>query len=130
MDIENITIGQAKQIAALVSGVNCASQPTSAISAAFIGQTVIVRTYSAGVFCGTVQAKDGNEVILTNARRMWKFWCAQSISLSGVVVHGIDRSRSRIAPPVPSVWLEAIEILPISGAALDSIMGADNAKAQ
>ena len=89
-----------------------------------IGQCVIIRTYSAGVWCGTLAQKSGREVILTNARRMWRWWCKSSISLSGVVRYGIDRSRSKIAAPVDKVWLEAIEIMPITGAPLESIMEA------
>lgn len=90
----------------------------------FIGQTVIIRTYSAGVWCGTLKAKDKTEVILSNARRMWKWWAAESVSLSAVVKYGINQDKSKIAPPVESVWLEAIEIMPISGRQAESIMDA------
>ena len=88
----------------------------------FIGQTVIIRTYSAGVWCGKLTAKEGNEVILEGARRMWRWWCKRSISISGVVAYGIKQDQSKIAPPVEKVWLEAIEISPISGEAAKSIM--------
>jgi hypothetical protein len=74
-----------------------------------IGEEVIIRTYSAGVWFGRLEQKDGNEVILKDARRMWLWCCNKSISLSGVVVNGINREKSRIAPAVASVWLEAIE---------------------
>jgi hypothetical protein len=69
-------------------------------------------------------------VILKDARRMWLWCCNKSISLSGVVVNGINREKSRIAPAVASVWLEAIEILPINGDAATSIRGAADAKAR
>ena len=95
-----------------------------------IGREVIVRTYSAGVFFGTLQRKSGAEIILTNARRMWRWWCAESLSLSGVVTHGINRDKSVIAPAVPQIWLEAIEILPIEGSAAESIRGAADAKSR
>jgi hypothetical protein len=35
------------------------------------GKYVIVRTYSAGVFAGNLQSRDGKEVVLTDARRLW-----------------------------------------------------------
>lgn len=95
-----------------------------------IGQTVIIRTVSAGVWCGTLTQKAGNEVILHNARRMWRWWCKESISLSGVVQYGIRQDRSKIAPPVGQVWLEAIEILPITGEAAQTIMEAPIAQAE
>ena len=86
-----------------------------------IGQEVIVRTYSAGVWFGLLKQKAGNEVILKDARRMWRWWCKESISLSGVVRHGINQDKSRIAGAVGFVWLEAIEIMPITGEAAGSI---------
>ena len=87
----------------------------------FIGQEVIIRTYSAGVWFGRLKEKSGNEVILTEARRMWRWWAKKSISLSGVALYGIKQEDSRIAGAIDSVWLQAIEIIPISGTAAESI---------
>ena len=86
-----------------------------------IGQEVIIRTYSAGVWFGRLKEKSGNEVILTEARRMWRWWAKESISLSGVALHGINHEKSRIAGAVESVWLQAIEIIPVSGKPAESI---------
>ena len=94
----------------------------------FIGQEVLIRTYSAGVWFGLLKEKAGKEVILTEARRMWRWWAAESLSLSGVALHGIKQDKSRIAGAVESVWLEAIEIIPISGTAADSIRTAQEAE--
>ena len=33
----------------------------------------IVRTYSAGVFAGYVESRNGQEVVLRNVRRIWKY---------------------------------------------------------
>ena len=85
------------------------------------GQEVIIRTYSAGVWFGRLKEKAGDEVILTEARRMWRWWANESISLSGVALHGINQGKSRIAGAIDSVWLQAIEIIPISGTAAESI---------
>ncbi|MAT38900.1 MAG: hypothetical protein CL946_04780 [Ectothiorhodospiraceae bacterium] len=95
-----------------------------------MGQSVIIRTYSAGVWFGVLSEKSGDEVILTNARRMWRWQAAKSISLSGVAVHGIDRTKSKICEPVSSVWLQQIEILPCTATAIESIRGAENVEAQ
>lgn len=127
MNINELTIGQAREIVAMFSAVNTR---TESLDDFCVGKTVIIRTYSAGVWCGTLTRKSGNEVILKNARRMWIWWCKESISLSGVVVYGIDRKRSKIAAPVGQVWLEAIEIMPIEGDAAKSIMEAPIVEAE
>lgn len=86
-----------------------------------IGKEVIIRTYSAGVWFGVLKQKAGNEVILTKARRMYKWWAKESISLSGVARHGIKQEDSKICGELDSVWLEAIEIIPVAGGAAESI---------
>lgn len=89
-----------------------------------IGKEVIIRTYSAGVWFGVLKQKAGNEVILTKARRMYKWWAKESISLSGVARHGIKQEDSKICGELDSVWLEAIEIIPVAGNAAESIRNA------
>lgn len=86
-----------------------------------IGKEVIIRTYSAGVWFGVLKQKAGNEVILTKARRMYKWWAKESISLSGVARHGIKQDDSKICGELDSVWLEAIEIIPVADNAAESI---------
>lgn len=86
-----------------------------------IGKEVIIRTYSAGVWFGVLKQKAGNEVILTKARRMYEWWAKESISLSGVARYGIKQNDSRICGELDSVWLEAIEIIPVTGNAAESI---------
>ena len=108
-----------KEIAELLAMKNTAAK--SGLDGFAIGQEVIIRTYSAGVWFGRLKEKSGNEVILTDARRMWRWWCKESISLSGVALHGIKQEDSRIAGAIDSVWLQAIEIIPISGTAAESI---------
>lgn len=126
MDINSITIGQARELATLFGAASGIPQTLNAM----IGKKVIVRTFSAGVWFGTLSEKSGAEVILTNARRMWLWKAKESISLSACAIHGIDQSASKIVAPVHSVWLEAIEIIPCSEASIASIEGAFHAKAQ
>ena len=89
-----------------------------------IGKEVIIRTYSAGVWFGVLKQKAGKEVILTKARRMYSWWAKESISLSGVARHGIRQDGSQICGELDSVWLEAIEIIPVTGSAAESIRNA------
>lgn len=96
----------------------------------FIGRKVIVRTYSAGVWFGALEEKDGNEVILADARRLWYWGAKDGISLSAVAVHGVIHEKSRIPGSVEKVWLEAIEIIPATDAATASLEGAPHATAE
>lgn len=95
-----------------------------------IGQKVIIRTYSAGCWYGTLDQKDGNEVIITTARRMWRWWAKQGISLSACALYGVHHDKSKIVEPVESVWLEAIEIIPCSNEAIVSLDGAPRVEAE
>ena len=108
-----------KEIAELLAMKNTAAK--SGLDGFAIGQEVIIRTYSAGVWFGRLKEKASDEVILTEARRMWRWWANESISLSGVALYGINQEKSRIAGAVESVWLEAIEIIPVSGKAAELI---------
>ena len=127
IDINSITIGQAKQLASLFNAAQ--PQQQSGLNN-MVGKKCIVRTYSAGVWFGEVAEKSGNEVIVKNARRMWKWWAAEGISLSSVALHGIMQDQSKIVEPVPSVWLEAIELIQASDKSSASIEGAPNVKAE
>lgn len=126
MNINELTIGQAKELAAMFGTKNSESSGLNCM----IGKKVIIRTYSAGVWFGELSQKDRNEVILLNARRMWSWWAKEGISLSAVAVHGIKKEKSKIAESVESVWLEAIEIIPCSDTSIKIIESADNAKAE
>lgn len=126
-NIDNLTYGELKQISALFGQ----QQPAAAQTLnGMIGKKVIVRTYSAGVWFGELDEKAGNEVIVKNARRMWRWFAEESISLSAVALHGIKIDKSKITEAVPSVWLEAIELIPASEKAIESIEGAPNVKAE
>ena len=76
-----------------------------------IGDYVIVRTYSAGVFAGTLVSREGKEVVLSDARRLW-FW-AGAASLSELAVLGTSKpNECKFPAPVEEVLLtEVIEIL-------------------
>ena len=125
MKLDDLTIGEAKKLAALFS-----PSQSSGINDYAVGEKVLVRTYSAGVWFGTLEQKSGNEVIVVGARRLWRWHAAESISLSAVAVHGINQDKSNIAPAVEKIWLEAIEIIPCTDKAIKTIEGAKDAKAQ
>ena len=90
-----------------------------------IGQYVVVRGSAMGVHAGVLEAVEGDTVRLQDARRLWRWWAAKSISLSGVALHGLaDRSECRIGGTVPvMVARDWCEILPCSQQAQDSLRG-------
>jgi hypothetical protein len=84
---------------------------------------VIVRTYSAGVFSGYLKIKNGSEVTLVNARRLWQWYGAAS--LSQLSVDGVSKpDQCKFPCEVKSIsLLEAIEICPCTEKARLSIQG-------
>lgn len=127
MNIDNLTLNQVKQIHALLG--NASTQSYNSLNA-MIGKKVIIRTYSAGVWFGTLEQKAGSEVIIKNARRMWKWWAKEGISLSACALYGVKHDGSKIIEAVDSVWLEAIEIIPCTDTAIQSLEGAPHVKAE
>ena len=86
-----------------------------------MSEYVIVRTYSAGVFEGKLVQRDGREVELADARRLW-YWKGAA-SLSELSQKGVKLpDECKFPMRVPSVrLLEVIEILPVSAEAHASI---------
>ena len=82
---------------------------------------VIVRTYSAGVFAGELVKRSGKEVLLKNARRIW-YWKGAA-SLSQLAQSGTSKPMEcKFPEAVDSILLtEAIEILDVTPAAKASI---------
>ena len=85
------------------------------------GDYIICRMYSAGVFAGTLVSRKGQEVELKNARRLW-YWDGAA-SLSQLSQEGVTKPENCKFPcEVPSVVLtQAIELLPVSTNARQSI---------
>ena len=82
---------------------------------------VICRTYSAGVFAGYLKRREGQEVEMLNARRLW-YWKGAA-SLSQLAVDGVScPNECKFPCPLPSVeLLQVIEIIPVSERAKLSI---------
>ncbi len=96
-----------------------------------LGQYVIVRSGPSGCWGGTFTALDGSTVTLTNARRLWRWWSAEGVSLSGVAAKGLHPdmlTRCRIAVPVETaIIFDVCEILKASSIAEKSISEAPSA---
>ena len=81
----------------------------------------IVRTYSAGVFAGYVESRSGKEVVMREARRIW-YWDGAA-SLSQLAIDGTSKPESCKFPEAVDriELLEAIEILDCTEKAKKSI---------
>ncbi len=86
-----------------------------------INKYVIVRTYSAGVFAGILTSRSGKEVTMSNARRIW-YWDGAA-SLSQLAQEGTKKPQNCKFPcAVDEILLtEAVEIIPCTAAAQASI---------
>ena len=84
-------------------------------------QYVIVRTYSAGVFAGYITSKKDQTVVMTDARRLW-YWKGAS-SLSQLAMEGVKCPlECKFPVAVDSVELfQVIEILHVTEAGEQSI---------
>lgn len=77
----------------------------------------IVRGDRSGVFAGTVVSHNGREVLLKNARRLW-YWDGAA-SISQIAAEGVKRPRNcKFTVSVDELLiLDAIEIIPCTSGA-------------
>lgn len=123
MNIDDLTYGELKKIAAMFGGETGHTTP-------HIGKKCIVRTYASGVHFGMVTAQHGRQVELQNARRLWR-WDAKDhgISLSEVANHGGTGGRHRFCETVEAMTiLDALEIIPATSDAISAIEAAPVSK--
>lgn len=76
-----------------------------------IGKYVVVRTYSAGVHLGVLEAQMGKEVILRDSRRIWSWKGA--FTLSAVVTTGPKEATVSCAVDLNHLT-EAVEVIPLT----------------
>jgi hypothetical protein len=82
---------------------------------------VIVRTHSAGVFAGYIESRKGQEVVMTEARRLW-YWKGAA-SLSQLAMEGVKYPlECKFPVAMDRVELtQAIEIIDVTEKAKASI---------
>lgn len=89
---------------------------------------VIIRGDRSGVFFGELGARNGREVELKDARRIWRWYGASS--LSQLANSGLDQENSRVCEPVKSILiLDAVEVIPCTEEAIACIEGTPEWKA-
>jgi hypothetical protein len=90
------------------------------------GKTVIVRTYSAGVFYGILTQVEGDSLILNDCRRIWCWYGAKN--LSNIALTGVaDKLQTRISPKTQNHLAKGfIEIIPMSDDAINNLDSVPN----
>lgn len=82
-----------------------------------IGKYVIVRGDRSGVFAGTLESQNGQEVVLRNVRRLWS-WIGATECLQ-IASEGVKRPKDcRFTITADTIKiLDAIEVIPTTAAA-------------
>lgn len=120
MNINDLTLGQAKELAALFCGAQGAA-PNCAHP--MIGKYVIARCYSAGVHAGEVVNVDGENVMLKNSRRLWSWKAKDGVALSGVAQAGL-KDGSKVDVVNPEIYLTGVcELIPVATGVKELING-------
>lgn len=89
----------------------------------FVGRYVLCRCHSAGVHTGVLVSAQGEQVILRDSRRLWSWRAVAGVALSGVAQAGLA-SGCKVDTENPEIALSgAIEIIPCSKTAEESIRG-------
>ncbi len=124
IDINSLTIGQAREIANMINGQDAVSQ---SLNNGMVGKYVIVRCHDAGVHAGVLESHNGRECVLTESRRLWYWKPANNSSfLSGVAECGLH-SDSKVGRPQRRIHItENCEISECSPEAESSIRAQEN----
>ncbi|UXU73795.1 MULTISPECIES: DUF6948 domain-containing protein [unclassified Paracoccus (in: a-proteobacteria)] len=117
MNIDNLTIGEAKRIAAMFGGVQSAPETIGEI-----GRKVIVRSRDAGVIYGEYAGSDGSTVHVANGRQLWKWCAAKGISLIDVATYGVNASECKFSDAAATVTVfNACALIDVTATAAASI---------
>lgn len=88
------------------------------IAKEFIGKKVLVRSYDAGVYFGTLEEMDGETVKMSNVRNIWH-WTGASC-LSQIANDGI--TGDKVSPVVSFMVINRVcQILPLSDKAIANL---------
>lgn len=125
-DINKLTIAEAKQrldeakdIALALGQKPDDDGPSSNSLASYgVGRKCIIRTCSSGIHFGTVKEREGQELVLENARRIWTW--SGAFTLHAVAQEGISGGKLSIVTPEILV-AQVIEIQPCSNKVISQL---------
>lgn len=119
MNINELTIGQAKELASLFQ-----STSKTNVQHPFVGMYVIARCYSAGVHAGEVVSADGENVILKDSSRLWNWKAKEGVALSGLAQSGLEGKDCKIDTINPLIYLTGVcELIPCANGVKETIHG-------
>ncbi len=110
MNIDDLTIGQARTLAALFPP----SAPAASAAHPAIGRYVVIRAARSGVHVGILHSKFAQEVELREARHIWSWQGA--LTCDGIAAAGITGGKVDVEIPVKFLD-EVIETIPCSAEA-------------
>ena len=120
MNVNDLTIGQAKELASLFG-----QKTESSMLKSMVGKYVIVRSRNEGINAGYVKELDDTGVILTSARRIW-YHKPKDKSQSwyeGVANTGLSDESKISAAVIEKAIVEDYSLTVCSEAAILSITG-------
>ena len=84
----------------------------------YIGKKVIIRANGAGVYFGTLERMEGNQVKVANVRNIWR-WTGASC-LSQIANEGV--TGDKIGPVVSSMVINnVLQVIPLTDAAIANL---------
>jgi hypothetical protein len=123
MNIDNLTVGEVKTIAAMFSTTQAATCIDAAPSY-LVGKYVIARCYAAGVHAGEVVSVSGEIVTLKDSRRLWSWQAKDGVALSGVAQHGLKDKGCKVDVVNPIIYLTGVcELIPVESGVREMING-------
>ena len=127
VDINSLTLGQIKEIAAITGsiGINQLKQPeSSAIHSRYIGKYVIVRSRNEGINAGEVVMADETGIVLKDARRVWYHRPADETAwYEGVANSGLRNDSKISAAVAEKAIIEDYSVILCRSSAEESIRG-------
>lgn len=129
MNIDELTIGQAKELAAFFNGAPKGSESVEAKSLLgknMVGQYVICRSRNEGINAGFVVEMDDTGIVLSDCRRIW-YHKPKDKSLAwyeGVAISGVS-DDSKLSAPVTKVIIEDYSLTVCTECARESIQSAE-----
>lgn len=91
----------------------------------FLGKYVLVRTYSAGLFAGILDARFGKRVVLKGARQLWRWHTANNgLSICEIAQYGLNQEKSKICCLTDYIEIEDVQIVPCTEIGRKSIESA------
>ncbi|MDH3376436.1 MAG: hypothetical protein OEQ39_05640 [Gammaproteobacteria bacterium] len=124
MDIDNLTIKEAREIAAIFAGTDL--KASASPNQYPIGKYVIIRSRNEGLNAGYLVSADANGCVISDARRLWysKPFDSSLSWYEGVAVSGVHPESKLSGEVSQKVIVEDYSITVCSNKAAESIQEA------